>query len=506
MDKNDSNYQLIDDRPATHRRQPVRWQRFAWIGVIAFALLVGGLFGSVLLRNQPAEAMPALPALMAASSSAQRVQLGDVSLFDDQQALADLYSQVGASVVNIQVTSRGAQGFSPFGMPGDEDGLLRSQGSGFIFDDQGHIVTNNHVVEDAESVLVIFSNGMWAKADVVASDPQADLGVLKVAPPEGMNWRPLPLADPTSMRVGHTVIAIGNPFGLNGTLTTGVVSALGRGVPMGEFGEAQYTLPDVIQTDAAINPGNSGGPLINLNGEVVGVNFAIRSQERANAGVGFAIPVSIVQRVVPALIADGKYDYAYLGLSGSSIGPSLAEALDLPANRLGVYVATVLPDGPAAAAGLQGGAELVETADGGEVRRGGDIIAAIDGIPVQRFEDLVSFLVTQATPGQTVSLSVLRNDEALEVPVTLGARPAATATAAQSEGPAKNVNARQAMAIAMEAVSEGDLLSDAVVSRSVTPEERDGADVWVVELATDTQTATVVVDAASGEVVALAVE
>src|SRR5690606_18714014 len=154
-----------------------------------------------------------------------------------------------------------------------------------------------------------------------------------------MEWRPLPLAETNSLRVGHTVIAIGNPFGLDGTMTTGIVSAMGRGIPLGDGTIPNYTLPDVIQTDAAINPGNSGGPLLDLNGNVVGVNFAIRSQVRSNTGVGFAIPVSILRRVVPALIEDGQFDYAYLGLSGSSINPFLAEALDLPANQLGVYVA-----------------------------------------------------------------------------------------------------------------------------------------------------------------------
>src|SRR5690606_10746222 len=173
-------------------------------------------------------------------------------------------------------------GIPGFGLRDGEEGPLQEgQGSGLIYDDQGHIVTNNHVVEDAESVLVVFSSGYWAEAEVVAADPLADLAVLRVTPPEGIEWRPLPLAEPDSLRVGYTVIAIGNPFGLDGTMTTGIVSALGRGVPVGESLTSRYTLPDVVQTDAAINPGNSGGPLIDLSGRVVGVNFAIRSQVRA---------------------------------------------------------------------------------------------------------------------------------------------------------------------------------------------------------------------------------
>ncbi len=232
---------------------------------------------------------------------------------------------------------------------------------------------------------LIFSNGFWANAEVVATDPQADLAVIKVTPPEGMDWRPLTLADPTTLRVGHSVIAIGNPFGLDGTMTSGIVSALGRGIPLGDGNTTNYTLPDVIQTDAAINPGNSGGPLLDLSGSVVGVNFAIRSQERANAGVGFAIPVSIVRRVVPALIEDGRYAYAYLGLSGSSINPFLADALELPANHLGVYVATVIPGGPSDDAGIQGGSETVTDDNGFEFERGGDIVTAVDGITRDAF-------------------------------------------------------------------------------------------------------------------------
>ena len=219
------------------------------------------------------------------------------------------------------------------------------------------------------------------------------------------------------------VIAIGNPFGLDGTMTTGIVSALGRGIPVGESTETRYTLPDVIQTDAAINPGNSGGPLLDLSGRVVGLNFAIRSEARSNSGVGFAIPVSIIRRVVPALIEKGVYSYAYLGLSGSSIGPVLAERLGLPPNRLGVYVAEVIPSGPSYDAGLHGGAELVTDDSGLEFRRGGDIVVAIDGIPVVRFEDLVSYLVTKAAPGQTVMLTVLRDGESIEIGVLLSQRP-----------------------------------------------------------------------------------
>jgi len=427
-------------------------------------------------------------------------QVGD-SLAADQDALANLYSNVIQSVVNIQVTSH-VTALPGFDIPDDlEAPIEQALGSGFIYDADGHIVTNNHVVENAEDVLVIFSNGFWAKADVVATDPQADLAVIKVTPPEGMDWKPLPLADPSTLRVGHSVIAIGNPFGLDGTMTTGIVSALGRGIPLGDGNTSNYTLPDVIQTDAAINPGNSGGPLLDLSGKVVGINFAIRSQERANAGVGFAIPVSIIKRVVPALIDDGRYAYAYLGLSGSSINPFLAEALELPANHLGVYVATVIPGGPSDKAGILGGTETVTDENGLEFERGGDIITAVNDIPVKRFEDLVSFLVTKASPGDVINLSVLRGDEELEIPVTLGERPSTSATASNAPAPGEEgVNAREAIDIATKAAKEKGMLEGDITERIATPDTLDGVDVWIVELVTADEDVTVTVNKATGEV------
>jgi 2-alkenal reductase len=363
-------------------------------------------------------------------------------------------------------------------------------------------VTNNHLVGAADDVLVTFSNGFWASAEVVATDPQSDLAVIKVTPPEGMEWRPLVLAEPNSLRVGHTVIAIGNPFRLEGTLTTGVVSAIGRGIPLGDATTVNYTLPDVIQTDAAINPGNSGGPLLNVAGNVVGVNFAIQSLERFNAGVGFAIPVSIVRRVVPALIEDGRYAYAYMGMSGSSINPFLAEALDLPVNRLGVYVAEVLPNGPSADAGIRGGTETVTDENGFEFQRGGDIVIAVDGNPVRRFEDLVSFLVTQASPGQEITLTIIRDEETLEIPVTLGERPATPATPPVAEDE-DGVNARQAIEIATDAAEAEELLTSEITERIATPDEVEGASVWVVELVTENETIVVTVDQLTGEVISI---
>ena len=245
--------------------------------------------------------------------------------------------------------------------------------------------------------------------------------MIKVTPPSGMDWRPLPMTADV-LRVGHTVIAMGTPFGLEGTMTTGIVSAIGRGMPMGQVGTSSYTLPDIIQTDAAINPGNSGGPLINLAGEVVGVNFAIESAVRSNSGVGFTIPASIVQRVVPALIADGHYDYAYLGMSGRTIDAQVAHTFNFPNTLTGVYVAGVVNGGPAEAAGIRGAARQIST--NSEMNgAGSDIVTAINNMPVRSFEDLISYLITKATPGQTVTLTVLRDNVELKLDVVLGTRP-----------------------------------------------------------------------------------
>jgi 2-alkenal reductase len=320
-----------------------------------------------------------------------------------QDLLANLYRQISPSVVNIQVTqiSTVDSGFMVPGMPAE------GQGSGWVWDNEGHIVTNNHVVEDADEIIVYFSNGYWAEAELIAADPQADLAVIQVDPPAGVELQPIPLAESVPP-VGYYTLAFGSPFGLAGTMTTGIVSAIGRSFSVGDgtMSGARYSLPDVIQTDAAINPGNSGGPLVNINGEVVGVNFAIRSEVRANSGVGFAIPVSIVRRVVPALIEDGFFRYPYLGIAGGTINPQVATQQNIPANTLGVLVSEIAGT-PARQAGI----------------RAGDIITAIDGLEVRSFEDLIGYLITTTEPGQTIQLDILRNGREQTVSLTVGERP-----------------------------------------------------------------------------------
>jgi 2-alkenal reductase len=466
-------------------------------------LLLALLFGAGLARwgdtgsSWAVTAQPQRPQLVSNEPApVSQEQAALAAIMPTQEVLAALYDQVAPSVVNIQVTvkpevtaSPGSPSPFPFGLPElpENQAPLQGEGSGFIYDADGHIVTNNHVVEGAEEIVVYFGNGMWAEAELVAADPQADLAVIKVTPPEGMEWRPLPLASPNSLRAGYYVAAMGSPFGLNETMTVGVVSALGRSFATGDGTEgATYSLPDVIQTDTAINPGNSGGPLLNLNGEVVGVNFAINSPVRANSGVGFAIPVSVVQKVVPALIQEGLYTYSYLGIAGGTINEPLAEENDLLDNTLGVWVSQVVEGGPAAEAGLQEG----------------DIIVSIDGQPVTRFEDLISYLFQSTEPDQAVRLGVMRDGELTNLDVTLAARPGATEQAQEQGTPEATISISQAIQAAREAVVDAGLIEQ-IDSANAQQDTQNGRPVWIVTLTGNGQTATVVVDGLTGEVLGL---
>ncbi|MDX1613380.1 MAG: trypsin-like peptidase domain-containing protein [Candidatus Promineifilaceae bacterium] len=286
-----------------------------------------------------------------------------------------------------------------------------SSGSGFVLDEQGHIVTNNHVISGGTSFEVVFADGQRRVAEPIGQDVDSDLAVLRVdGLPEGI--APLPLAEAGSQQVGQFVVAIGNPFGEQGSMSLGIISGLDRSLTSQR---SFYSLPAVIQTDAPINPGNSGGPLLNLDGEVIGVNSAIATTTGTNSGVGFAIPVAAVLRIVPSLISEGGYTYPFMGVS-------FAETLTLEAQqslglgeRQGAYVISVAADTPAAAAGL--------VAANPATGRGGDLIVAIDGQPIQDFADLNAYLVLQAEVGQTIELTVVRDGQELTLPLTLGARP-----------------------------------------------------------------------------------
>jgi len=307
------------------------------------------------------------------------------------------------------------------------------QGSGFVYDNQGHIVTNFHVVSQTEDkpvdvVEVRFPSGYMVYGSVIGIDLDSDIAVVKVeAPAEEL--KPLPLGDSSQLKVGQTVVAIGNPFGLENTMTVGVVSALGRTLDSQHAATSSgvfFSAGDIIQTDAAINPGNSGGPLFNILGEVIGINRAIRTTsytdtgEPLNSGIGFAISINIVKRVVPVLIETGKYDYPYLGISSSSsLNLAAVEALGL-SQYTGAYITSVVKGGPADQAGIKAGTTPTNYPT---LLAGGDLIIAIDGREVRVFDDLLAYLVSNKGPGDTVVLTVLRGDEKLDIPVTLGSRP-----------------------------------------------------------------------------------
>ncbi|WP_299030252.1 PDZ domain-containing protein [uncultured Thermanaerothrix sp.] len=353
-----------------------------------------------------------------------------------EDTLAQVYAQVNPSVVNIQTTQRLAPSLNlPFNFPGqapDQAPVTRSLGSGFVWDTQGHVVTNNHVIDGADRITVTFADGNTVEAKVVGADSDADLAVLKVDV-TAEKLVPVRLADSKQVKVGQLAIAIGNPYGLEGTMTVGFVSALGRSLPVQSTtsGGATYTIPDVIQTDAPINPGNSGGVLVNIHGEVIGVTAAIESPVRANAGIGFVIPSNIVRRVVPALIANGHYDHPYLGISGTTLTSDLAKAMGLSSDQRGALVIDVTPNSPADKAGLRGSDRQI-TLEGNPARVGGDVITAIDGNPVQKFEDLASYLATATSVGQKVTLTILRNGHEQTIEVTLGARPRTQSSASST--------------------------------------------------------------------------
>jgi len=344
-----------------------------------------------------------------------------------QERLGLIYDQVNPSVVNIQVVLQSESATLGFeGIPDMPQGQIpeaSALGSGFVWDKEGHIVTNNHVVEDATEITVTFVDNTIIPAEVVGTDPDSDLAVIKVEVPADQ-LQPVQLVDSSDVRVGQLAVAIGNPFGLAGTMTVGFVSALGRSLPvdsgnsMGPF----YSIPDIIQTDAPINPGNSGGVLVNDEGQIIGVPVAIESQTGQNAGIGFAVPSAIVQRVVPALIQDGSVQHPWLGISGTTLTSELAQAMDLGAKQRGVLVGEVTSGSPADEAGLRGGDNQVD-ANGQQVQVGGDVIVGIDGQSVNEFDELVTYLARSTDVGDTVTLTILRDGQEKTVDLTLAARP-----------------------------------------------------------------------------------
>jgi serine protease Do len=418
-------------------------------GVVPTLSAVGGILQS---QTSNAQAVAAVPAPVAASP-AQSVVAGDL-----QSALEKVYDQVNPSVVSIRVRVSATDKLQQM-LPGLPDlpnlpNLPNSpnspnspdtpqvpqygaaQGSGFVWDTKGHIVTNNHVVDGSDQIYVTFSDGVTVAAKLVGNDPDSDLAVIQVEDPSKVNLQPIQVGDSTNAKVGQFVVAIGNPFGLENTMTFGIVSAIGRSIPAsGESSllgsQPSYTIPDVIQTDAPVNPGNSGGVLLDLDGRLLGVPSQIESPVRASAGVGFAIPSAIVQQVVPSLIENGTFEHAWIGISGGTLVPELAGAMGLPATQRGALVSAVTAGSPAEKAGLVGSTKDA-TINGQQVKVGGDVIIAIAGQPVNEFDDLVTYLARQGKVGDKVDLKVLRDGKETTVSLTFAARPKGQQQSAQA--------------------------------------------------------------------------
>lgn len=358
-----------------------------------------------------ATAVPTSAVVMQAPVQSVAVEIDPEELSAMENVLVGVYNSVNPGVVAIQTLSE----------------MGGSQGSGFVYDMQGHIITNYHVVEGATDLEVDFPSDVKVRGEVIGTDLDSDIAVIKVqVDPNAL--QPVTLGDSDDVHIGQMVIAIGNPFGLSSSMTLGIVSAKGRTLDsMRQTTQGQnFSAGDIIQTDAAINPGNSGGPLINLKGEVIGVNRAIRTTnmtavgEPTNSGIGFAISINIVKRVVPGIIENGKYDYPYLGISAlEELSLLQQEALGMR-DATGAYVVEVVSGGPGDKAGLKAGTKTTPFVG---LFSGGDLIVGVDGRPVRVFGELLSYLMTSKSPGDTITLTVMRANEKKDIEVTLGERP-----------------------------------------------------------------------------------
>ena len=377
--------------------------RMNWFILILIpVLLLSACSGNSLAVGDPD---PSIQTVAATQGVAQVAGQTFENLAVLQDTFEQIYESVNPSVVNIQVVVRNSDGF---GNQSEGTGL----GSGFVWDQEGHIVTNAHVVEGASEISVTFSDGSTVDADLVGSDAYSDLAVIQVDA-SNVQLQQVELSDSSQVKVGQIAIAIGNPFGLQGTMTQGIISGLSRSLsvalenPLNQQG-GSYSIPDIIQTDAPINPGNSGGVLVDIDGRLIGVTSAIATTTQSNSGVGFAIPANIVKKFVTELIETGQVKHSWMGITGTTLTPDLSDAANLPEGQQGVLVIAVTPDGPAQKARIQSGSRQIEVR-GSTVMVGGDVIIAIDGQTVERFEELISYLYNHTEPGQTVTLTVLRD-------------------------------------------------------------------------------------------------
>ena len=390
--------------------QPTFWRSVALVLMVALLILSVGMVG-VLAGHGAITSGPdvAVAPVQAASGLPQTYDA-------EETLLRTLYEENAPSVVHIRVVQSNT-GQLP-SLPSDPTVPQQAEGSGFVLDSRGNLVTNYHVVEGARKIEVRFFDGTVVRARYVGGDADADLAILQVSM-DPARLKPVRIGDSDQVFVGQRAIAIGNPFGQEWTMTTGIVSAIGRTLPSGN---SVYAIPEMIQTDAAINPGNSGGPLLNAQGEVIGVNTMIMSRSNSSAGVGFAVPSNILRLVAPTLIQQGRFVYPWLGVQGTELSLDLIEAMGLPGGTRGVMIVTVVPNSPAERAGLRGATRVAQV-DGAQLPVGGDVVTAVDGTPVDSMGDVIVYLIKSKRPGDSMTLTVLRDGQVQMITVALGERP-----------------------------------------------------------------------------------
>ncbi|MBN4046306.1 trypsin-like peptidase domain-containing protein [Nitrosarchaeum koreense] len=367
-------------------------------------LLGGVVFSVVLLFVASVAFLPSISAQDNTYSSENTQITNNFEFLEQVYSLPEIFERSEFGVVSIAVTRTSDLGDS------------KNVGSGFVFDKEGHIITNNHVVKNAKKITVTFIDGTSYRAEIVGTDPYADIAVIKLDV-DSEKLHPLPIGDSSKLKVGEQISAIGNPFGLSGSMSSGIVSQLGRLLPSG----LGFPIPGAIQTDAAINPGNSGGPLLNMKGEVVGINTAIYSTDGNFSGVGFSIPSNIILKIVPTLIKEGEFQHPWVGISSANITPDLAELMNL-GNAKGVLIMTVIKDSPADKAGLRGSSQT-GTINEIEYIMGGDVILSVDGNDVRKIDDLLIHLQREKNVGDTLNLGILRDGKMINIVLTLDQRP-----------------------------------------------------------------------------------
>jgi len=393
----------------------------------------GGQGGAAQVDVDSAGTEPGPPA--EAQGKSVEVLSADAIVAAQEEVINRIYETALPSVVQIRVTHKigeessfpdapGAPG-RPFDfdrfrdMPGVPDEFFRrGRGTGFVWDEEGRIVTNHHVIDGASRITVIFSDPSEMDATLLGSDPDSDLAVLQIDVSDAPT-QPVPLADSDAVKVGQMAATIGNPFGQEFTITTGIISAVGRTI---RSGNGAFSVPKVIQTDAPNNPGNSGGPLLDRKGRVVGVNSQIISRSGSSAGVGFAVPINAAKRVIPVLINEVSYEHAWMGISGSTLSPDVAGLMDLPEDTRGILVIAASEDGPPGQADLRGSDRTVES-EGIDYPVGGDVIVSINDFPTNEMDELISYLIDKTRPGDEVTLDVVRDGERQSINVTLDTRP-----------------------------------------------------------------------------------